>query len=77
MIELVYSFIFSKLFITMAKSPFCSFRAFFRERVGLLLNWRKFGLKASDSSPVLTQKGFESLIRKKSECHFTKGPFCH
>jgi hypothetical protein len=50
---------------------------FFRELLGFLPNWRKLGLKASDSLPVLSQKAFESLIRKKNKCHFTKGPFFH
>jgi hypothetical protein len=50
---------------------------FFRELLGFLLNGRKLGLKASNRLPVLAQQAFESLIRKKSNCHFTKGPFCH
>jgi hypothetical protein len=59
----------------MAKSPFCSFRIFFRELLGFLLNWQKLGLKASDSLPVLSQKVFESLIRKKINVTSQKGLF--
>jgi hypothetical protein len=59
----------------MAKSPFCSFPIFFRELLGFLLNWQKLGLKASDSSPVLAQKAFESLIRKKGNVTSQKAHF--
>jgi hypothetical protein len=48
---------------------------FFRELLGSLLNWQRLGLKASGRLPVVTQKVFEALSRKKSKCHFTKGPF--
>ena len=46
------------------EKPFCLFPIFFRELLGLVLNWQKLGLKASGGSPVLAQKAFESLIRK-------------
>jgi hypothetical protein len=59
----------------MAKSPFCSFPIFFRELLGFLLNRQKLGLKASDSLPVLSQKAFESLIRKKINVTSQKGLF--
>jgi hypothetical protein len=38
---------------------------FFRELRGFLLNWQKLGLKASNRLPILAQKAFEALIRKK------------
>jgi hypothetical protein len=59
----------------MAKSPFCSFRPFFRELLVFLLNWQKLGLKASNSLPVLTQKAFAALIRKKVNVTSQKGLF--
>jgi hypothetical protein len=48
---------------------------FFRELLGCLLNWQKLGLKASNSLPVLAQKAFESLIRKKVNVTSQKGLF--
>jgi hypothetical protein len=63
------------LFINRAKSPFCSFRPFSRELLGFLPNWRKLGLKASNRSPVLTQKAFDALIRKKANVTSQKGLF--
>jgi hypothetical protein len=64
-----------QLFIKMAKSPFCSFPIFFGSFLAFLLNWQKLGLKASDSLPVLAQKAFKSLIRKKVNVTSQEGFF--
>jgi hypothetical protein len=49
----------------MAKSPFCSFPIFFGSFLAFCGTGENKGLKASNRLPVLAQKAFEALIRKK------------
>jgi hypothetical protein len=62
-------------FIKMAKSPFCSFRTFFRELLGFLLNWRKQRPKGLKPFASFSAKSLRISHPEKSECHFTKGSF--
>jgi hypothetical protein len=59
----------------MAKSPFCSFRTFFRELLGFLLKWRKQRPEGLKPFASFNAKSLRSSHPKKINVTSQKGLF--